>query len=300
MNILVLETDSMELDIIQQTLDGERNSISHAASSGQALSAVLAGGVRFMIVDEDTTDAGESLLIRRVRDVQSTEPIYILLITSRNTDESSAPGVDDTLRRPYKISELKNRIAIAERVISLTSSLVTAREQLESHAAYDSLTGIMNRAAFLRQSTGELERSRRISQPLSLIALDIDNFKDFNEKFGATTGDEVLKAVANTIREKSRPYDCVGRWTGDEFLLALPGVIGADAEKISERIIAGVRGTRVEVPGEPPLNVKVSAGVASILRITTNTEIEPIIQEARGAVTRAKEAGGNQVYLVFL
>ncbi|GJQ34292.1 MAG: diguanylate cyclase [Anaerolineales bacterium] len=300
MNILVLETDPRELGIIQQALDEKRNSIYHAASSGQAWSSVQAGGMRFMIVDEDTTDAGETQLIRRVRDAQSLDPIYILLITSRDTEASPAPGVDDTLRRPFQKAELKNRVTIAERIISLTSSLVTAREQLESQAAYDSLTGVMNRAAFLRQSAGELERSRRISQPLSLIAMDIDNFKDFNDNFGAETGDEVLKAVANTIREKSRPYDCVGRWTGDEFLIALPGVIGADAERISERIIAGVRGTRVEVPNEPPLNVRISAGVASIMRITTNTEIEPIIQEARRAVTRAKEAGGNQVYLVFL
>jgi diguanylate cyclase (GGDEF)-like protein len=110
----------------------------------------------------------------------------------------------------------------------------------------------------------------------------------------------VLEVVAKSIRDKSRPYDCIGRWTGDEFVLALPGVIGADAEKVAERIIAGVRGTRIEVPNEPPLNVKVSAGIASIMRITTTTEIEPIIQNARQAVALAKEAGGNQVFLSFL
>src|SRR5690606_17814802 len=99
---------------------------------------------------------------------------------------------------------------------------------------------------------------------------------------------------------KSRPYDCIGRWTGDEFMIALPGVIGADAEKISDRIIAGVRGTRIEVPNEAPLNVKISAGIASVARISTSTEVEPVIQQARQAVSRAKGAGGNQVFLVYI
>ena len=300
MNILVLESDPKELAVLKQTLESGRNSVSYAATSGQAWNALQAGGVRFLIVNEDTTEAGKSRFVQHVRDTQSADPLYVLLVTSRNIEDGPIQGVDDTLRRPYQVSELKNRISIAERIISLTSSLVAAREQLESQAAFDPLTNYMNRAAFMRQSAGELERSRRDSLPLSLIALDIDNFTDINSRFGKKVGDEVLKAVANSIREKSRPYDCIGRWDGDEFLLALPGVIGADAEKISERIILGVRGTRVEVPNEPPVNIKISAGVASIMRIASTTEIEPIILQARGAVTRAKEAGGNQVYLVFL
>jgi diguanylate cyclase (GGDEF)-like protein len=101
------------------------------------------------------------------------------------------------------------------------------------------------------------------------------------------------------IREKSRPYDCIGRWAGDEFVLALPGVIGADAEKISERVIAGVRGTRIEFKDEATLNVKISAGIAGLSRITPSTEIESIIEQARQAMSRAKEAGGNQVFLIY-
>ncbi len=147
-----------------------------------------------------------------------------------------------------------------ERIISLASNLAVARDQLENQALFDTLTGFLNRAAFLKQSAGELERARRASMPLSLIALDIDNFKVINDTFGVELGDEVLKVVAQAIREKSRPYDCIGRWAGDEFVLMLAGVIGADAEKVADRIIAGVRGTRIEVENEAPLNVKISAG----------------------------------------
>lgn len=300
MNILVLENDPKDLAFIQQALGGKKHTLIPLTSSEQAWQYIQSGQSRCLIADWDSSDLSKTQFIQRVRALTMAEPLYILLIVSGNEEDVVSGGMDDVIHRPMKMADLKNRIAIAEHIISLTSHLAVAREQLENHAVFDNLTGFMNRAAFLRQAAGELERSRRASLPLSLIALDIDNFKIINEMFGTKMGDNVLQVVAQSIREKSRPYDCIGRWTGDEFVLALPGVIGADAEKVSERVIAGVRGTRIEVPNEAPLNVKISAGIASIARITTSTEIEPIIQQARQAVTRAKEAGGNQVFLVYL
>lgn len=299
MKILVLENDLRELDVIQQALGG-MDVVIHANSSAEAWRAIGAGEVQFLIANQDTTDLQKMQLIQRIRALPFQVPIYILLITSQLANDDLAPKGDDFLHRPYTMADLKNRIEIAERIISLTTKLATTQKQMADQAAFDSLTGFLNRAGFLHQAVGELERSRRASLPLSLIALDIDDFQMINDKFGTTTGDDVLTVVAKTIREKSRPYDCIGRWTGDEFVLALPGVIGADAEKVAERVIAGVRGTHIEVPNEPPLNVKISAGIASIMRITSTTEIEPIIQQARQAVTRAKEVGGNQVFLAFL
>ncbi|MBI2331657.1 MAG: GGDEF domain-containing protein [Chloroflexi bacterium] len=300
MNILVLGTDSREVEVIQQALGGKTNTVIPVASSAQVWQVIQERGAQFLIADLDATDILQTQLIQRVRNIQSAQQVYILLVTSRTSQDGSMPKGDDTLHRPYNTVDLKNRIEIAERIISLTSKLLIVSHQLENQAAFDSLTGFLNRTGFLRQATGELERSRRASLPLSLIALDIDNFQTINDKFGTKVGDDVLEAVARSIREKSRPYDCIGRWTGDEFVLILPGVIGADAEKVAARIITGVRGTHIEVPNEPPLNVKTSAGIASVMRIMSTTEVEPILQSAHQAVTRAKESGGNQVHLVFL
>lgn len=301
MNILVLENDPKEWAIIQQSLSGKKNTLIPVPTSEQAWEYIQSGEARFVIASWDTRDIKSSNFISRVRTSTLAQSIYILLITSKNDEELPLSGIDDTIQRPLKIADLKNRLMIAERIIALTTSLSLAREQLESQAVFDDLTGFINRAAFLRQSTGELERSRRASMPLSLIALDIDNFKAINDSYGNDIGDAVLGVVAQVIREKSRPYDCIGRWSGDEFVLALPGVIGADAEKISERIIAGVRGTRIEVKKDEPLtvNVKVSAGISSLARINPSSEMEPIIQQARQAMSRAKEAGGNEVFLVY-
>lgn len=301
MNILVLENDPNELTLIHQALDGKNHSLIVAETAAQAWGHIQSGASRLVIANWEMDVLRDMQFISSIRASSLAQSVYILLIAAKQSGDVPMPGgMDDVIYRPFKPVELRNRIAIAERIISLTFNLATARDQLENHAVFDSLTGFMNRAAFLRQSAGELERSRRASLPLSLIALDVDNFKVINDTFGNETGDEILRVVSRVIREKSRPYDTIGRWTGDEFVIALPGVIGADAEKIAERVIAGVRGTRIEVPNEATVNVKVSAGIASIARITTSTEIEPLIQQARQAVSRAKEAGGNQVFLVYL
>ena len=301
MKILVLENNSKELALIQQSLNNNKDIFIPLISSEEIWQYVQSGESHFLIANWDTSDLRSMQFIARVRAMELAEPFFILLTTVMNSDDELAPsGADDIIQKPFRSQDLKNRIAMAERIISLSSNLASARDQLANQSVYDNLTGFMNRPAFFRQSNGEMERTRRISQPLSLIALDIDNFKLINDSFGMGIGDEVLRVVAQAIREKSRPYDCIGRWAGDEFVLMLSGVIGADAEKIAARIIAGVSGTRLEVQNEAPVMVKISAGIASAARISASTEVEPLIQQARQAMTRAKEAGGNQVFLIYV
>jgi len=300
MKILVLENNPKDLAYIQQTLNNNRDVVVPITSSEEIWPYVQSGESRFLIANWDTSDLRRMQFIPRVRAMKLAEPFFIFLITTTNSDDELAPTeADDTIQKPFKANDLKNRVAMAGRIISLTSSLANARDQLDTQSIYDNLTGFMNRQAFFRQSNGELERARRLSMPLSLIALEVDNFKEIHDSFGAEISDEVVKIVAQSIKEKSRPYDCIGRWMGDEFVIMLAGIIGADAEKIAERIILRIRGTHIEVGNEPPLMVKVSAGVASAARISASTEVEPLIQQARQAMARAKESGGNQVSLIY-
>ncbi len=300
MKILVLENDPKELALIQQALSNSKTSLIPLASSAQAWPYIQSGESRFIIANWETSDVRQMQFIPRARAVRLNTPLYILLTMAKGADDDLVPsGADDIIQRPFRAQDLKNRIGMAERIISLASNLAVARDQLENQAMFDTLTGFMNRTAFFKQAAGELERARRSSIPVSLIALDVDDFKVINNTFGAEVGNQVLLAVAQSIREKSRPYDCIGRWAGDEFVLMLSGVIGADAEKVTDRIIAGVRSTRIEAGDETPLNIKMSAGIASVARISTSIEVEPLIQQALQAMKRAKEAGGNQVFLIY-
>ena len=295
MKALILEQNAKERSLIQHVLEKSGHAAILGKDMDQAWQLIEKGEARFIIADGDAEDFKKSNLIGRTRAAKIL-PVYFLILTAGEEDYIEA---DDNLHKPLSASELKARIMIGQRFLLLGESLSKARNQLENLALYDSLTGLMNRNAFFRSAQGELERARRSSSPLTVIALDLDRFKSLNAEHGVEMGDEVLKIVAQIIREKCRPYDCIGRWTGDEFAIALPGVIGADAEKIAERIIKGINATNITYKNDA-VKVGVSVGIVSASRINASTEAEPLIEQARQAMARAKESGGDQVYLTYI
>ena len=237
MKILVLTNDLMERTVIQQVLQRNGHEIIMASNSETATQFLQEGEIRFIIADRATTDIDEKQFIKRVRDARPPYYIYILLIATKvqDTDVTSPrTGADDYLHKPIVPIELKSRVHIGERIIGLGDNLVHAKGDVENTAMFDPVTNALNRKAFLAIARGEIERARRSQSSLSLIALDIDNFKAINEGHGKDIGNDVLNVVSQSIREKSRPYDGVARYEDDLFLLVLPGVIGQDAEKIAE------------------------------------------------------------------
>jgi diguanylate cyclase (GGDEF)-like protein len=209
-------------------------------------------------------------------------------------------GADDYLNKPVAPQELKSRVSVGARILSMGDTLLQAHGQLENLAMYDNLTGLMNRQAFYRIAQGELERARRASEGVSVIALDIDNFKAINARFGHAVGDNVLQIVARIIREKCRPYDCIGRWAGDQFTIVLPGVVGADAEKVTKRILSGVHASEISLTSGPALEVKVSAGIASSQNINAYAEVDAFIQSAVAAMNNARQNKNDELSLVFV
>ena len=302
MKILVINKDLMERTVIQQVLQYNGHEIVPAENSETAMRLLQEGDIRFIIADRATTDIDATQFIQRLREAQPPYYIYILLITPKVQDtDLTTPrtGADDYLHKPIAPIELKSRVQIGERILGLSDKLVHASDTLESVATVDPLTNLLNEKAFLAFSRGELERARRGQSPLTLIALGIDNFGSIKEHYGGQIGNDALNVIAQGIREKSRPYDGLGRYEADTFLLILPAVIGQDAEKVAERILKGILNTEVSLMDGTPISLRVSAGIASVVHISASTEIEPLIQQAKEALSHAKRAGGNQVYTVF-
>jgi len=179
-------------------------------------------------------------------------------------------------------------------------TLAQAHDQLENLAMYDPLTGLMNRQAFYKVAQGEIERARRTSEGVSIISLDIENFKNINEEHGHSVGDEVLKIVAQIIREKSRPYDCIGRWGGDQFTLTLPGIVSTDAEKIVIRILAGVKSSEIRLTNGATLEVKLNAGIASTQTINAYAEIDSFIESAVQAMNNSIQNDEDGINVIII
>jgi len=303
MKILVLDNDLMEQTVIQQVLQYNKHEVLPARDSETAMQLLQAGESRFVIADRVTTDIDEKQFIKRLRDANPPHYIYILLIASRVSDtDVTTPrdGADDYLHKPIVPLELKSRVQIGERILKLGDNLVQAKDALEHTAMFDPLTSMLNQKAFLNLSRGELERARRIQAPLSLIALNIDTFNEINAKFGAEIGNDMLVLVSNAIREKSRPYDGVGRYEEALFLIPLPGVIGQDGEKIAERIRKGILNANITMLDGTAMDIGVSIAVISSVRITVATEVDVLIEKAKETLSGLKLDGPNRTKTVFL
>jgi len=179
---------------------------------------------------------------------------------------------------------------ISALVLSLVYQLAEARAALATMAESDPLTGAGNRRHFFRHAQMVLAEAATSQAPVSLVLIDIDNFKRLNDNFGHAVGDNALVAVANACREALRAGDVFCRWGGEEFIVLLPSCGISNGILLAERLRIAVMETKVEgVLG----GVTISCGVAEFAG--TAVLLDRVIADADGRLYRAKEAGRNRV-----
>jgi len=176
--------------------------------------------------------------------------------------------------------------------LSLAKDLNAAQATLHAMALTDVLTGLNNRRQVMTRLEEEFQRALRLKESISLIAFDIDHFKNINDTYGHPFGDLVLKCVAQRMQSSVRPYDIVGRIGGEEFLIVAPGSPAAEAVILAERILDAIRQESVS-EGSAHITVTASAGVAIIDKCDTG--IDDLLKRADRALYRAKEEGRNRV-----
>ena len=160
----------------------------------------------------------------------------------------------------------------------------------------DHLTGLYNRRYFMNRAGEEIERSLRHQEPLSVLMLDIDHFKRFNDTYGHATGDRVLQTVARAMKDVLRGSDICSRHGGEEFAVLLPSTPGDNAYYVAERVRRTLSGTRYTGLGLPPeVNITLSVGVATCPRDAT--VLDELMELADKALYEAKERGRDMVVL---
>ena len=233
-------------------------------------------------------------LCRRIRERQTTPYQYILLVTAKDDREDVVAGLeagaDDYLTKPLDRSELRARLRVGRRILTLQKGLIQAREELRFQATHDVLTGTWNRGALLDLLQREIERASRSQSPTGFLMLDLDHFKKVNDTYGHVAGDVVLREVARRISQVVRSYDLVGRYGGEEFLVVLPGCDQNQALQNAERIRSVIAERPVLAAGAE-IVVTASIGV-TVTTVSTVTEKE-ILAIADTALYEAKSAGRN-------
>ncbi len=169
--------------------------------------------------------------------------------------------------------------------------LVQAQEALRREASRDALTGLWNRKAILEIFERELLRSQRRGGSVGVIMADVDHFKAVNDSRGHVAGDLVLRIIASEIAAVVRPYDSVGRYGGEEFLIVVPGCGDAETWELAERVRCCVANCSV-VAGGSSVSVSLSLGIAAG---NSAADTEKLLQAADTALYQAKHAGRNRV-----
>lgn len=297
MRILLAEDDKIARQIVSAILVRYGHEVVMVEDGQAALEEVKRGDIRFVISDWIMPKIEGPDLCRRIRETITERYVYIILLTSKSRKSDLIQGIDagadDYLIKPVDPEELNVRIRTGERILSLESRLREAHGQLTLLASRDELTNLLNRRTLFQRTDFEILRASREGLALSAVMFDLDHFKQVNDTHGHIGGDKVLAAVAQRARNSCRPYDIIGRYGGEEFVIVLPGIRAEMARNIAERLRRTVEREPIDLP-TGSISVTASFGAAEF-RPGIDTETGLFFNRVDQAMYQAKREGRNRV-----
>ena len=310
--ILAVDDDPLTLLSLKKILSGEGKELLTAEDGEEGLNIALEKQPHMIITDWRMPKMNGLELCRILRRTSTTQHIYIVMLTSCETDDELIQafevGADDFITKPFTPKVLEARIHSGERLIryqktishdreviqKYATQLTSANRQLQTMAMTDPLTGLPNRRSAMNRLASAVAETLRHGEKLSCIMIDIDHFKKVNDTFGHESGDMVLKAVATTFHRKARMYDIVSRTGGEEFLVICARSDLLESQQLAERLRLAIADLRITLE-KACIQVTISLGVA-----TWNSDFingEALIRAADKALFKAKKNGRNRVEL---
>jgi two-component system chemotaxis response regulator CheY len=308
MQVIVADDDPTTRRLLRSVLTTAGHEVFEAADGEAAWVLLKSTGAGLLITDWLMPRLDGIGLIQRIRADAQPGYIYTILLSARDSKSDTVAGLDigadDYLTKPFHADELRARVAIGARIMSLELSLREARDRYAHQASHDPLTGLLNRLAISNHVQAELSRATRTDTSLSLALIDIDHFKQVNDRYGHLVGDQALCHVAESLTSFIRLYDWLGRWGGEEFLVVLAHANRAEALMVAERLRLGVIKRPMALDAGATLALTVSIGVASSAPPKDASGLPDqqalsgaaaLFQRADAALYAAKRAGRNRV-----
>jgi diguanylate cyclase (GGDEF)-like protein len=298
--VLIAEDDPVSCHLLKSFLIKWNYDVT-VETNGAAASRILEsdGAPRLAVLDWMMPGMEGVQICQRIRERKIRPYIYLLLLTARSEKRDLLRGLeqgaDDYLTKPFDSEELRARLLVGERILTLQDDLILAREELRFRATHDVLTGIANRGAVMDALRTEISRQVRQERSFGVILVDIDNFKSINDTHGHLCGDEVLQVVTRRMKECVRPYDTLGRYGGEEFLIIASAANERGTMALAERIRSAMESKLVVTQGGE-VRVTASLGVA-VSTSARGGDAQVLLRLADRALYTAKDKGRNRCEL---
>ena len=297
MKILIIEDELIFRRMVKKYLLAAGYEIVEAEDGLSAWEVFQKEPFQLVITDWMMPGLDGPALVQKIRTSGQKSYTYIIMLTAMDNKDNIVlgleSGADEYLTKPFNSRELIARVASGMRILRLEEELMQARMQMEALAMHDGLTGLLNRRAIEEYAEAEFNMADRKKQAMSVILLDIDHFKNVNDRFGHKFGDVVLRQVAQTLKEDLRNYDRVGRWGGEEFLLILPDTELKDAVTVAERLRSKIAVVQITLENGETFSIHISLGTAC-----TSGQFQSLaklIDAADQALYQAKQSGRDRI-----
>jgi len=294
-SILIVDDDHAIRNSIQEFLTILEFKTYISDSAENALSFLKTCRVDVIITDIIMNGMDGLEMTKVIKENYDTDIIVITGYTGNYSyEEAIQKGADDFIFKPVRFEELLLRLKRVLRERALTQERTQMLEKLRELAITDDLTKLYNSRHFYHQLENEIHRYNRYQRSLSLLLIDVDHFKEFNDTYGHLEGDQVLFQIAKLIKSCLRTMDTAYRYGGEEFTVILPETTCDAAMAVSERINEVVKNDLFN--GDDKKDMSVSIGVTEYLPGELVTEF---VRRADKAMYMAKEGGRNRTSLLL-
>ena len=299
--ILVVEDSRTQAEWLAGVLAREGYDVQTAPDGREAIRRVRTEPFDLVLLDMILPDMNGLEVLRVIKARSDEQFIPVILLSVKSDLDSRVAGLrigaDDFIAKPFADAEIQARAGAMLRIKSLQDQLRAAKVQLEKLSITDGLTGLYNHRHFEERLAEEFRRSARYADPVSLMMIDLDHFKEVNDRYGHPFGDRVLRETAELLRSSVRELDICARYGGEEFAIILPKTHLQGALAVAERVFGSIRAKTYATGGEPPeIRVTTSVGVAFYpSKDVTSSEL--LVKFADDALYRAKHGGRDSICL---